>query len=387
MVMDKDIDLFDRLLYEEASDVLIFRPHEYTFDGALVLEKGELLRDIVSAANAWRRTDTYILVGVKEVKGGKNKIQGLIEHLNEKRIIDFVNSKLQTPITFSYRALTMDRKQVGMIHIPLQKRPFYLNENYANLKKYVIYVRHGDTVREADIEEAAQIKECDLDQGKPDISFQVEFAHAEKGKALGDYLNLKTFSIGIPPLDSLPDFDFKTNVGPADHGYAFGIPPRSNRHFYRELVVHLQRIGAVSQIDFCITNTGSETARDVQLEINIEDPEKELFCLEEFEIPHRPDKDAGQSSIKPLFTPISDNMRVKWRSPFWMIQLRFREIPAGKTVFSNSGLYIGGTSNVKLDMVVLLKTRDLSQQLHFPLIIDIKTQKRQLDRDIICKSI
>lgn len=385
--MEKEIDIFNRLLYEEASDVLIFRPHEYKFDGALDLEKGELLRDIVSAANAWRRTDTYILVGVEGVKEGRNRILGVITHLDEKKIQEFVNAKLHKPIRFYYKTLTVERKKIAMIHIPLQQRPFYLKEDFANFKKYVIYVRRGNDIGEADTDEAARIKECDLDQGESDISFQVEFAHAEKGKTLGDYLNLKTFSIGIPPLDSLPDFDFKADVAPADHGYAFGIPPRSNRHFYRELAVHLQRIGAVSQIDFCITNTGSETARDVQLEINIEDPEKEFFCLEEFEVPHRPDKNAGQSSIKPLFHPISDSIRVKWRSPFWMIQLRFRDIPAGKTVFSNSGLYIGGTSNVKVDMVVLLKARDLSRPLHFTLIIDIETQKRQLDRDIICKSI
>ena len=92
--MENDIDLFNKLLYEETSDSLILRPQEYKFDGALILEKSEILRDILSIANAWRRVDTYILIGVEEVNGGKNKILGVMEHLDEKKILEFVKKQL-----------------------------------------------------------------------------------------------------------------------------------------------------------------------------------------------------------------------------------------------------------------------------------------------------
>jgi hypothetical protein len=384
--MEKDIDIFYRLLYEEASDILIFRPHEYKFDGALTMEKGELLRDIVSAANAWRRTDTYILVGVEAVKGERSRILGIINHLDEEKIRKFVNDILQEPILFYYKDLTIERKKIGMIHIPVQQRPFYLREDFANLKKYVIYVRRGDIIREADTEEAARIKETRVEPDRSDMSFQVEFAHGGTQKILGDYLNLNTFSIETPPLDTLPDFKFSNDSKTTGDTCSFEIVERANPHFYREMAAHLQKIGSVGQIDFCITNTGLETAREVFLDINIEDPDREYFCLEEFEIPYRPDKTAAPSNVKHLFSFISDNIRVKWRPPFWIIQLQFNEIPSGKTVFSNTGLYIGAVTSLKLEMVGLLKARNLSPPLHVPLIIDIKIQKRKLDRDIISKS-
>lgn len=384
--MKKDIDIFYRLLYEEASNTLIFRPKEYKFDGGLILEKGELLRDIVSAANAWRRADTYILVGVEDMKGGRNRILGVINHLDEKKIREFVDDKLQEPIRFYYKDLVIERKKIGMIHIPLQKRPFYLKEDFANLKKYVIYIRRGDTIREADTEEASRIKESGGQPDQADMPFQVEFAYGKTKKTLSDYLNLKTFTIEIPPLELLPDFQFKNVSETTGEPQPPKIVERANCHFYREMAVHLQKIGSVGQIDFCITNSGTETARDLILDINIEDPDQEYFCLEEFEIPHRPDKCAGPSNVKSLLRFVSDSIRVRWRPPFWIIRLRFNEIPPGKTVFSNTGLYIGAVKSLKLEMVGLLKGPGITSPLHVPLIIDIKTHKRKLDREVICKS-
>ena len=384
--MEKDIDIFHRLLYEEASDILIFRPHEYKFDGALIMEKGELLRDIVSAANTWRRADTYILVGVEATSGGKNKILGIINHLDEKKIQEFVNDKLQETIQFSYVHLTVERKKIGMIHIPLQKRPYYLKDDFANLKKYVIYIRRGNTIREADTEEAALIKEGQPESQPSDMSFQVEFARPGTKKTLGGYLKLNTYSIEIPTPVDLPDFAFSDKSQKSDPGYGFGINQRINPHYYRELALHLKMIGSVEQIDFCITNTGSVTARDVQLDINIEDPDRECFCLEEFEIPTHPVEYAGPSNLKPFLSYISDRIRVKWRSPFWNIRLSFRDIPPGKAVFSEAGLYIGAVSALKLELVGLIKARGLSSPFHAPLVIDIQTQNMKLDRKVICKS-
>ena len=385
--MGNDIKLLNRLLYEKSSNVLIFRSHEYKLDVALALEKGQILKDIVSAANAWRRADTYILIGVEEDKGGKNKVLGVIEHLDEKKIIDFVNSKVQKPIIFSYKALTVDRKKIGMIHIPLQERPFFLKEDYANLKKYVIYIRRGDSVQEAETDEVVKIKEYNQDNEKAVPSFKVEFAHSSKKKPLGDHLKLKTFLIGIPDLKSLPDF----SVTDTDHMlrefyYCFPIQ-KINKNYYRELAEHYQKIGSMSLIDFCVINTGTDMARDVRIEINVEDPKKEYFCLEEFELPHRPEKIIGLSNTKPLMVNINANIQVKWKSPFWIIKFFFKEVPSQKTVFTSGGIYLGGKTSMRLDMVVLLKARNLPQPIHFPLIIDIQTQKRKLEKDIICKSI
>jgi hypothetical protein len=48
-------DLMERLLYENESAALDFKMDQYPFVGATDDEKGELLKDILAFANAWRR--------------------------------------------------------------------------------------------------------------------------------------------------------------------------------------------------------------------------------------------------------------------------------------------------------------------------------------------
>lgn len=383
--MDDLTGLLDRLLYEKSSDVLIFRPQEYRFDGALILEKSQILKDILGAVNAWRRTDTYILIGVEETGSGQNRIMGIMNHLDGEKITDFVNSKLQKPIAFSYHALIKDRKKIGLIHIPLQDRPYFLKEDYANLKKYVIYIRRGGAVQEAGTDEVARIKESEKEPVAPVANFRVEFAHSGKREPLGEHLRLKTFLIDVPAPDALPDYVFPGDG--QEEGEFFHCFPfqKINRDYYRQLAQHYRLIGGVGLLDFCVSNTGDETVRDVRLEISIEDPQKEYLCLEEFELPPRPEKNLGFSRSKPILVNYDENLRVRWKSPFWMIHLFFKEIPAHKTVFTSGGIYLGGKSGKGLDMVVMLESSELPQSLPFGLIIDIETRKRVLDKTVICK--
>jgi predicted HTH transcriptional regulator len=70
--MDKSV--FERLLYEDESTSLDFKSEQYPFAKATDEEKSELLKDIPGFANAWRRADAYILIGVSEVRGGRSEV-------------------------------------------------------------------------------------------------------------------------------------------------------------------------------------------------------------------------------------------------------------------------------------------------------------------------
>ena len=63
--------LFERLLYEEESNTLDFKKEQYRFAKATDDDKSELLKDILGFANAWRRSEAYILVGVEDIRGGR----------------------------------------------------------------------------------------------------------------------------------------------------------------------------------------------------------------------------------------------------------------------------------------------------------------------------
>src|SRR5947208_12124204 len=110
-------DLFEELLNEEESSTLDCKRDQYPFQGATDEQKGELLKDILAFANAWRHADAYILIGVDEVKGGRSIVVGVSVHLNDNNLQQFVNSKTQRPLAFSYRAYPFEGRQVGVIHI------------------------------------------------------------------------------------------------------------------------------------------------------------------------------------------------------------------------------------------------------------------------------
>ena len=155
--MTIDNALLDSLLYGEEGVDLDFKRDQYKFSKASDEEKGELLKDILAFANSWRRSDAFILIGVKEIKGGRSELVGIEEKLDDAQIQQFVNSKTQKPITFSYRNLDFEEKCVGVIQIPIQNRPFYLKKDYGRLKKDTVYIKRGSSTDVAKLDEVAKM--------------------------------------------------------------------------------------------------------------------------------------------------------------------------------------------------------------------------------------
>ncbi len=124
--MDKS--LMEKLLNESESTSLDFKSAQYPFDHATPEQKGELLKDILAFTNSWKRTDAYILIGVQEVKGGRSKAIGVTQHLDDARLQQFVNSKTNRPVTFSYKAFTfvvygkLFEKESAYDKIPINRR-------------------------------------------------------------------------------------------------------------------------------------------------------------------------------------------------------------------------------------------------------------------------
>jgi hypothetical protein len=149
--------LLESLLHEEESSSLDFKRDQYPFIGASDDDKSELLKDILAFANSWRRSTAYILIGVQEVKGGRGLVHHVSQHLDDNDLQQFVNSKTNRTVMFSYAAFPFEGKQVGVITIPQQERPVFLNQDYGKLKKQVVYVRQGSSTAQATPDEIARI--------------------------------------------------------------------------------------------------------------------------------------------------------------------------------------------------------------------------------------
>jgi predicted HTH transcriptional regulator len=106
-----NLALFERLLYEEESPKLDFKKDQYRFVKATDEEKSELLKDIIGFANAWRRSDAYILIGVENVLGGRKNVSGIAnsDHLDDHALQQFVNSLTNRPVRFCYEAFGKEK--------------------------------------------------------------------------------------------------------------------------------------------------------------------------------------------------------------------------------------------------------------------------------------
>jgi len=150
-------EFIENLLHEEESSLLDFKRAQYRFRLASNEDKSELLKDIIAFANAWRHAPAYILIGVREVKGSRSKVVGISEHIEDANVQEFVNKKTQRPITFSYTAQEFDGKQIGVITIPVQDRPFYLKQDFGTLKASTVYIRRGTSTDIASPDEIAKM--------------------------------------------------------------------------------------------------------------------------------------------------------------------------------------------------------------------------------------
>ena len=107
--------LFEQLLFEEESTTLDFKKEQYRFVKATDDEKSELLKDILGFANAWRRSEAYILIGVEDIRGGRGNVIGIsaTKHLDDHSLQQFVNNITNQPVLFHYEAFGFEEKQVN----------------------------------------------------------------------------------------------------------------------------------------------------------------------------------------------------------------------------------------------------------------------------------
>lgn len=133
-MMSLNVELFENLLHHAEGATLDFKRSQYLFNKASKSDKSELLKDILAFANTKREMPAYILIGVEEVKGGRSKVIGVQTHLDDADLHQFVNSKAQRSVEFSYQPFRTGCVEIGVIEIPVQeKRPIYIEKKFGKL--------------------------------------------------------------------------------------------------------------------------------------------------------------------------------------------------------------------------------------------------------------
>ena len=155
--MPLDPSFIEQLLHEDEGTTLDFKSSQYPFEGADNNAKSELLKDILAFTNAWRDKTAYILIGVEERKGRCSKVVGVSKDLDDSQLQQFVNSKIKRPIMFSYHTHLINGDKIGVISIPVQKRPVYLTTQFGIVEKNTVYLRRGSSTAIAEPDEIAQM--------------------------------------------------------------------------------------------------------------------------------------------------------------------------------------------------------------------------------------
>lgn len=193
-----DIHLFETLLYQHESETLDFKKEQYKFSGATDEEKGELLKDILAFANSYRKSNAYILIGVEEVRPGPCKVHHIPNHLDDHQLQQFVNSRTQRLVEFSYEVFEYQGKNVGIIQIRVQQRPLFLKKSFGKLFAQAVYVRHGSSTAIADPDEISLMGFVRNDEASREIELREVLRELNYFNETYSKIDLQKRSVSFP---------------------------------------------------------------------------------------------------------------------------------------------------------------------------------------------
>jgi len=370
-------ELMQQILNEEESTTLDFKKEQYPFQGVSDNKKGELLKDIISFANAWRRTDSYILIGVEEVKGGRSKVHGVQNHLDDAQLQQFVNNKTNRPVTFLYEAFPSEAVQVGIIKIPLQTRPIFLTKDYGNLKKNVVYIRRGSSTDIANPDEITKMSQTSLIQEYPTLDLELQLANPQIRNELGT--SIEVASSVLEPLD-------ESEVPIAGEQSRFSVIPDMfdiNKNYYKEMIPYVFYKSILKPIGFVIENNSPNVALDVVVKVSgrISD---DFYIFDETQLRTRPIYQESwlfRQDLTRLAQKITCDIYVNVHGDVWLLESRFGKIQPKSKKWSEDVFYIGATKSTELEFEASIFADNLPHPIKVPISIEFKTTSRKMTID------
>lgn len=334
--MPIDKNTLEQLLYEEEGSALDFKRDQYPFEDADDKDKSELLKDILAFANARRRTTAYILIGVDEVKGGRSEIVGVGKHLDDAKLHQFVNSKTQQPIEFSYQPFRTENVEIGVIEIPIQERPFYLKKKFGKLDENVVYKRDGSSTAIATLDEIAKMGVKQDSSGTPQLV--LEWADIKRRVVLPSPPTVK--SLFLNP--KLPDDTFEKPrsiySSPIDNA-------SDNKNYSQEVIFYTRQMALHKSFGLRLFNDSGVAGKRVRFVGSVAKDNTFSVLADQRERPYRKTMDK-----------ITNLMRQQHRSnPYpcvreltdrWEITIDFGDVRPRQEIWTTSALLIASKNGI-----------------------------------------
>ena len=369
--MTFDLSLLENLLHQEEGPALDFKEEQYLFENADVRSKAELLKDILALANSWRLTTAYILIGVREVKGGRSEIIGVESHLDDANLHQFVNGKTQRPVEFSYLPFRTVDGEIGVIHIPLQERPVHLKRRFGGIDKNEVLIRDGSSTRVASPDEIARMGAERALSGTP--QFILEWADVDLHEIL--HSPHTVHSLVLDPM--LPRDTFARR-----RSYGLGIDPFANRSYSKELIVYAAKRNFLTPLGFRLHNKSGTAGKRIRFTghvtkfdglvirewiDDVPSPNSNLFSPRVPEIALRDDENPSLSVMD--------------FDEYWEVVIDFGDIRPHDEVWTDSCLFVGSTIPGVLLLRGALRGDNLPDPIKCELEVQVGVECRQMGID------
>lgn len=348
-------DLLEQLRYKGEGSDLDYKAERYPFSGATDEQKSELLKDILALANAHRDGPAYILIGFKEAPPNPAEVVGLPADgaIDDARLQQFINEKLETKLIFKYEERLFDGKHVAVISIPKQQRPFYLKKDYGRLTKETVYVRRGSSTGIATIREITTMGAANVSRSAAKVEL---LFHSDDNQPLPSRFDREFLNF----YDGIPDYE-------EERGDVFQVTRIVNRDYWREGARYLSCFQRAVKVRIELHNGSEFSLSDAQLEVTCRVPAGEsVELLRASDMPGKPSQDGLQiHSLPAVMGRMNQRMRVDDRGVEPIANIELGTIRPGQSVRAEDDLAILPSSPGRY----VIQVRVLANEIPSPLLM------------------
>lgn len=372
-------DYTEQLLYNDESDSLDFKQQQYLFDRASDPDKAKLLKDVLAFANSWRRTEAYILIGISEERRhGRKTVIGIDQHIDDAKLQEFVTSKTQRPITFSYEIVRIDDKEIGILRIPVQDRPFYLRKDFAGLKAGVVYLRRGSCTDIVEPDEIAKMGATAAIAGVGEIKLGLQFGDFEH-REIGSQILIESNCLyrTEKDWDVLKQGSIASPIG--YWGPIASFDPTRNTEYQKQLYEYVERVALIKPVVFVVKNSGSTSITGAKIQVDIPFMQG-LEVVDPDDYPQRPAK-SFIGTVTPLSALLArrpSSVSVVRHRDTWRVTVDMGKIRPKDSAWMEEPFYVGSKSNCSLELNARVFAENLPVPSTVPLVVKIKTKIRAI---------
>jgi hypothetical protein len=197
------VNLDDMIRYENEHLALDFKKKQY------IDNKVELLKDLLSMANAQVEGPRYIVTGVKLLPDGSREFHPIEQVVDDAEYQELVRANIEPELRFSYQPYWIEGNLVGvyMIQVSDERKPFMMKKDYQPLKKGDSFIRRGSQQMQMTLLDFDQIYEVrhNIIKEREILRSHIHFFIKELQVTLNVLHRLKSFVGEGPPILELFD--------------------------------------------------------------------------------------------------------------------------------------------------------------------------------------